>query len=516
MSFNIRSRTPRWAGQPSTFLLLLNACLLTALLHYWSHWNAYGPQVSVWVGHHSHSHAHDNDDDVRAHFNVHHAAPPPPSPPPPPPPASAADNLPGFCNVCGPEDIFCEKYGKDILARSRGFEGANARLHRVLRAAQSGQHVKIAVLGGSVSRGQGVKHSEIWFNVFGEWWKSQFPNSRLTLQSGAVAATGTGYMSMCFKEHIDEDADIVLTEFAINDQRSDSNAESYEWLLRQLLEMPKQPAVVNLQVFGLGYHQLTTGGDLHTAVAQYYDTPIVSLRNALLPQLFQNATVAPEYFTILNGKPDLKHINNRGHGMLGELLAAYTQRQLCTIAEHDARSKWPRGTADAAKLTLDVNAIPTHRLFQKWGDAPAQKLAPFCSSTRTKNHPLTPSSNDGRWENWTYKAPGGTPKTYIRATEPGARISFAVPVRGGLGRVRVQYLQSATFGLGVIKCWLDEDVAHAKHIDGFWTHDVNLASMAVISTTATVGDHTLTCELTEHSNSPNGGTEFRLIGVDAA
>lgn len=72
---------------------------------------------------------------------------------------------------------------------------------------------------------------------------------------------------MCFREHIDEDADIVITEFAINDLRQDESAESYEWMLRQLLLLPKRPAVLNLQVFGLAYSELTTGGDLHTGAS---------------------------------------------------------------------------------------------------------------------------------------------------------------------------------------------------------------------------------------------------------
>ena len=203
--------------------------------------------------------------------------------------------------------------------------------------------------------------------------------------------------------------------------------------------------------------------------------------------------------------------------MAGELLAAYMQRQLCAITEEDARkTDWPRGTSDASQLSLNTDYVPSHRLFQKWGDPPAPVLDPFCSSTRTIKHPLIPKFNDGRWANWTFKAEGGTAKTYVRATEPGAKIGFSVPVRGGLGRVRVQYLQSSTFGLGTIKCWLDDDTEHIKYIEGYWTSPLNLAGMSVISTTAAVGDHTLWCELTAHSKSPNKGTEFRLIGVDSA
>jgi hypothetical protein len=209
----------------------------------------------------------------------------------------------------------------------------------------------------------------------------------------------------------------------------------------------------------------------------------------------------------------ISQINHRGHRMLGELLSAYTQRQLCTIAEHDARPSWPRGTAEPAQLALDTTVIPSHRLFQKWGDPPSLKLDPFCSSTRTLKHPLTPNFNDGRWANWTYQAPGGTPKTYVRATEPGALISFAVPVRGGLGRVRVQYLQSATFELGIVKCWLDDDKAHAKLVDGFWEYQVYVCSSMSFSTTDAGSIGTLLLWLSFRPQLPKVTTLFGVSSL---
>lgn len=77
----LRFRAPRWAGQPSTFFLILNACLLTALVHYWTN-GFYGPHasISVWVGEHD-----------RARVE---------------PESSASD-----CGICGPDDPICAKYG---------------------------------------------------------------------------------------------------------------------------------------------------------------------------------------------------------------------------------------------------------------------------------------------------------------------------------------------------------------------------------------------------------------------
>lgn len=43
----------------------------------------------------------------------------------------------------------CFIHSSENLARSRGYEGTNARLHRVLQNAERGNPTKIAVLGGS-------------------------------------------------------------------------------------------------------------------------------------------------------------------------------------------------------------------------------------------------------------------------------------------------------------------------------------------------------------------------------
>ncbi|KAH7102217.1 hypothetical protein BKA62DRAFT_617848, partial [Auriculariales sp. MPI-PUGE-AT-0066] len=418
------------------------------------------------------------------------------------------------CNVCGPEDVLCHKYGLHLLARSRGFEGANSRFHRVLRDAQAGKPIKIA---GSVSVGHGVTTSEQWLHVFGAWWEFYFTGG-LQIQNGALRATGTAHFSMCFKEQIDDDADLIITEFAINDQRTEENAENFELLLRQLLELPKRPAVLNLQVLSLGFTRLTAGGDLHTAIAEYYDTPVISLRNALLPQLVETQSSIRSFFSAKrDGSVDAMHINAKGHQMAGELLTAYTQRQICAMAQQDTlASEYLIGTSEASQLLLDLDKMPAYRLFSGLNDPPALVLDPYCSSTRSEKHPLIPEYND-RWSNWTWSPPnGGKPKKYVVAQEPGAKIGFKVPVRGGgMGRVRMRYLRSKQYGLGIARCWLDEDTAHEVRVDGYWGHAMNIAFTTVLSSNATKGEHMLWCEMTGHTNSPDGGREFRFIGVDS-
>lgn len=71
-----------------------------------------------------------------------------------------------------------------------------------------------------MTAGHGVRTvEEKWPLRFVEDWKKLFPKSETVLSNGAVPSTGSNYFSMCFLEHIDADADLVVLELGINDQR---------------------------------------------------------------------------------------------------------------------------------------------------------------------------------------------------------------------------------------------------------------------------------------------------------
>lgn len=195
-------------------------------------------------------------------------------------------------------------------------------------------------------------------------FQQTFPKSETTLINGAVPATGSDYFAMCFAEHIDKDVDLVILEIAINDQRSvlrsrtiqlillfycpttthrgysnvypyyryDKFAEANEWLLRALLDLPKRPAILNLQTMALMFDQITTGGDLHIGLMNYYgesvvptpperepgelrlratvDIPSVSIRNPLLPQIFAHPELVDKWYSHSgDGDVDLRHVS---------------------------------------------------------------------------------------------------------------------------------------------------------------------------------------------------------------
>lgn len=79
----------------------------------------------------------------------------------------------------------------------------------------------------------------------------------------------------------EERPDIVVIEFAVNDEGDETKGVCYESLVRKVLKLPWKPAVVLLfSVFANDWNlqeRLRPVGDL-------YDLPMVSIRDAVTPQ----------------------------------------------------------------------------------------------------------------------------------------------------------------------------------------------------------------------------------------
>ncbi|ELU43286.1 capsule structure designer protein [Rhizoctonia solani AG-1 IA] len=434
---------------------------------------------------------------------------------------------PAYCDECGKEDLMCKEYGQHNLQRSRGFEGTNSRLKRVLRKAASGEPINIGVIGGSVTHGHsGMRARGLSLNSSARHEKNVFVN-------GAVPATGTEYFSVCALEHIDENVDLVIIEMAINDLRNEAAAMTYEWLLRFLLQLPNKPAIISAHVFSIHFEYLATGGDYHLrklfryldrtplmlrnariyiAVSQYYDIPVVNLRHVLLNNVLEHENLVHEIFHAKDPYPaeapdDTRHVqqmNRVGHKMMADLLIAYTQRVVCQMASEDARPIEPFSSDNGLLPTLDtMEQVPRLRLFQHYEpDTRVQQVRSTCMSTRAKNSPFKPSSAIG-WFEWAWKE-----KKYFLAREPGAIVTFDIHV-GPMGVVKLEYLRSKTFGLGFIRCWIGEDNGGGVEIDGYWEED--LSSDIVYGHTS--GPAKVTCKLLDKTNDPLGRHEFRIIAL---
>ena len=92
-----------------------------------------------------------------------------------------------------------------------------------------------------------------------------------------ITATGSDYFSFCHSLHAPTaDLNLIIVELAVNDEFLPEHTENMENLLRGLLELPRNPAVIMVQALSLSAGSIATGGDVHTPVAVYYDVPVIT------------------------------------------------------------------------------------------------------------------------------------------------------------------------------------------------------------------------------------------------
>lgn len=141
----------------------------------------------------------------------------------------------------------------------------------------------------------------------------------------------------CLSETIPDDADLVLVELDINHHdTSRESLDATEALLRTMLSLPNQPAVIYMSVFALflsvdvrqmfqwalmmySFFSNEMGhGWRHSALlTQWLDIPEINLRNFMIPHLLQHPDDVPAIFGE-KPKQDTRHMNSHGHRTLAE------------------------------------------------------------------------------------------------------------------------------------------------------------------------------------------------------
>ena len=216
----------------------------------------------------------------------------------------------------------------------------------------AGGKVHLSVIGGSVSFGTTFTTSKsralYHWKVY-QYLNSSFPDARHEHYMGAVPASGPSYMEHCLSWHLPPSgADLVLVEYAVNFDQADEDAKSFERLIRRLLLLPNQPAIVIVNTMDivprgagglpwehdrqlypsardLSFDYRGTGAeDYIVDIAAYYGVPCVSLRSAIFPELKRNSTAFP----IKQLFHDRHHPGAWGHSLMAQMVSHLLESSL--------------------------------------------------------------------------------------------------------------------------------------------------------------------------------------------
>lgn len=219
-------------------------------------------------------------------------------------------------------DFESEGY-KSMISHSLMQAGNTGRLEKVLEKAAKGEDVCLAFIGGSITQGAGAIpiHEKCYPRLFAEEFEKKYANGgKVDLVKAGVGGTPSE-LGMCrFERDIlrrgAKQPDLVVIEFAVNDEGDETKGVCYESLVRMALALPWKPAVVLLfAVFSFDWNLQDRLGP----VGVRYDLPMVSIMDAVTPQF----NLLPGDGRVLSKNQffyDVFHPSNLGHQIMSDCL----------------------------------------------------------------------------------------------------------------------------------------------------------------------------------------------------
>lgn len=218
---------------------------------------------------------------------------------------------------------------KNMIERSLMQKGNTARVEKAIRKARQGKEVTIAYIGGSITQGAGAIpiHKECYaYKSYRAFAENFGTGENVKFVKAGVGGTPSELGMLRFDRDVlrngSVEPDIVIVEFAVNDEGDETKGDCYESLVRKILRLPNHPAVVLLfAVFANDWNLQ----ERLSPVGERYDLPMVSIMNAVTPQ-----------FKLKNGEGrvlsknqyfyDIFHPSNAGHTIMADCLT-YLFRQ---------------------------------------------------------------------------------------------------------------------------------------------------------------------------------------------
>jgi lysophospholipase L1-like esterase len=367
---------------------------------------------------------------------------------------------------------------KKIYDRAIVNVGNLSRMKRVMNKALSGESIKVAFVGGSITAGAASTTPQTCYayHVY-EWWKNKFPMSEVEYINVGVGATTSKFgVARVQEDALSLEPDMVFTEFSVNDEDNDLYKETFEGLIRKILLSKSEPALFMFN--NVFYNSGFNAQKVHNEIGKYYDLPIVSMKESLYH------LVEEGIYTNMELSVDNLHPNDFGHGLIAKIIANLLERIYDEVTKNE------------------------NTLEHKMPEKPLTKNRYF-SSVRRSNRTTEPVLNGfvkdntvkgGVWDVFRY---GWSSKT------AGSSILFEV--EGTM--IAIQYRKYAIHPAPIAKVVIDGDVDHAgildANFDETWGDKLFLQD---IVTDGKPGKHTVEIILTEAVEE----REFYLASVITA
>ena len=218
---------------------------------------------------------------------------------------------------------FASSCYRQLLEKSLVQTGNNARLKKAIDKARRGEEVTIAFIGGSITQGAGAIpiNNECYayktFKGFCELTGRGLDDNIHYVKAGVGGTPSELGMIRYEKDVLREGSvtpDVVVVEFAVNDDGDETKGECYDSLVRKILSAGNHPAVILL--FAVFANDFNLQERL-SPVGSAYALPMVSTRDTVVEQFYQKPgsgrVVSKNQFFY-----DSYHPSNVGHTIMAD------------------------------------------------------------------------------------------------------------------------------------------------------------------------------------------------------
>lgn len=220
-----------------------------------------------------------------------------------------------------PPIVFDSEGYKKMIESSLLSLGNTKRLKQAIEKAKKGEDVVIAYIGGSITQGAGAKpinekcYAYLSYKGFCELFTKDGGKHVKFVKAG-VGGTPSELGMIRYEKEVTEygkiQPDVVIVEFAVNDEGDETEGVCFESLVRKIAKAPNKPAVIlNFAVFMSEWNLESR----LVPVGENYDLPMVSVKSAVVPQFGKNSVITKrQYFY------DIFHPTNDGHRVMADCL----------------------------------------------------------------------------------------------------------------------------------------------------------------------------------------------------
>lgn len=218
---------------------------------------------------------------------------------------------------------FATSWYREMLRKSLVQTGNNARLKTALEKAKRGEETTIAFIGGSITQGAGATpiHTKCYaWQTFEGVCKlvGKGVDENVHFIKAGVGGTPSELGMIRYERDVLREGavtpDIVVVEFAVNDEGDETKGVCYDSLVRKILAAENKPAVILLfAVFADDWNLQ----ERLKVVGERYRLPMVSTRDCVVEQFYKKAgegkVVSKNQFFY-----DSFHPTNIGHRIMAD------------------------------------------------------------------------------------------------------------------------------------------------------------------------------------------------------